>query len=69
MNLYNLLKAYGAEHGVYVCVDGSPQTPSKILMVRRDHMTTRMLDEVKDINVTLDEMLKEIERKGGTIDG
>lgn len=32
-------------------------------------MTTRMLDEVKDINVTLDEMLKEIERKGGTIDG
>lgn len=60
MNLNNLLKAYGAEHGVYVCVDGSPQTPSKILMVRRDHMTTRMLDEVKDINVTLDEMLKEI---------
>ncbi len=60
MNLNNLLKAYGAEHGVYVCVDGSPQTPSKILMVRADHMTTRMLNEVKDINVTLDEMLKEI---------
>lgn len=56
--LYEVVKAYGREHGLYAGIDVNPQMAPKLILCKGNDFISRPLEG--DVMALLDEMYREL---------